>query len=393
MNLTSNHIGGQPPLADGAYDVIIVGARVAGAATALLTARAGLRTIVIDRGAPDTDPLSTHALMRAGVLQLARWGLLDRVIAAGTPSVNSTEFRYGGPPLRIDIKPAHGVDRLYAPRRTVLDPIVRDAAVEAGAAVHHHTAIAQLLRRDNRVVGVRASTRDGRLVDLRAPLVIGADGMRSTVAALVDAPFTKLAPHAAAVTYAYWPDLELDRFQWNFLRHACSGLIPTNGGQTCVFVSAPGAAGRGDHTTIIDAVAAASPEMGDRLRAVGQPTAARSFPGHHGFVRRSHGPGWALVGDAGCFKDPIGAHGITDALRDAELLARAVIAGGTPDDLAGFEATRDALGADLFDVVDRIAGHEWDADSIAELLKRQSIAMGPEVELLAALDARKGAAA
>ena len=94
------------------------GARVAGAATALLLARAGLRVLCVDRARLGSDTLSTHALMRAGVLQLERWGLLDAIVAAGTPPVRRTVFHYGDEPVAVSIKPAAGVDALYAPRRT-----------------------------------------------------------------------------------------------------------------------------------------------------------------------------------------------------------------------------------------------------------------------------------
>src|SRR6478736_4199347 len=99
------------------HDVIIVGARAAGAATALLLARAGLDVLVVDRSRYGSDTLSTHALMRGGVLQLHRWGVLDRVIAAGTPPVRRTTFNFGPETTVVRIKPDHGVDALYAPRR------------------------------------------------------------------------------------------------------------------------------------------------------------------------------------------------------------------------------------------------------------------------------------
>ena len=116
------------------HDVIVVGARAAGAATAMLLAREGLDVLVVDRSRYGSDTLSTHALMRAGVVQLHRWGLLDEVIAAATPAVHTTTFRFADEEVRITIKPSHGVDALYAPRRTVLDPILVDAATAAGAA-------------------------------------------------------------------------------------------------------------------------------------------------------------------------------------------------------------------------------------------------------------------
>ena len=90
------------------YDALVVGARAAGAATALLLARAGARVLVVERDAPGTDTLSTHALMRGGVMQLARWGLLDRVIAAGTPPVRTTLFAYGAERITVEIKPRPG---------------------------------------------------------------------------------------------------------------------------------------------------------------------------------------------------------------------------------------------------------------------------------------------
>jgi 2-polyprenyl-6-methoxyphenol hydroxylase-like FAD-dependent oxidoreductase len=110
------------------HDVVIVGARAAGAAAALVLARAGIDVVVVDRSRYGADTLSTHALMRAGVVQLHRWGLLESVIAAGTPAVRKTTFVYADETIPLPIKPSHGVDALYAPRRTVLDPILVDAA-------------------------------------------------------------------------------------------------------------------------------------------------------------------------------------------------------------------------------------------------------------------------
>ena len=99
------------------YDAVIVGARCAGAATALLLARAGLKVLVIERHSRGSDTLSTHALMRTGVVQLQRWGLLDAVVASGAPPIRTTSIQFGRDEITIPIKPAHGVNALYAPRR------------------------------------------------------------------------------------------------------------------------------------------------------------------------------------------------------------------------------------------------------------------------------------
>ncbi|HYC14775.1 MAG TPA: FAD-dependent oxidoreductase, partial [Stellaceae bacterium] len=135
-------------------DVLVVGARCAGASTAMLLARAGLRVLLIDRGEYGTDTISTHALMRAGVLQLRRWGLLPRIEQAGTPPIRSTGFHYGDDVVEIAIGESHGVQALYAPRRTVLDRVLVDAAVEAGAEVRHRHSLAQLTHTpDGRISG------------------------------------------------------------------------------------------------------------------------------------------------------------------------------------------------------------------------------------------------
>src|SRR5579871_4324901 len=166
-------------------DVVVVGARLAGAATAMLLARRGMRVVLVDRTRPGVDTLSTHALMRGGVLQLQRWGLLDRVRAAGTPPVHRTTFTYADAVVPIDIEPEDGVDALYAPRRTVLDPIVVEAAYEAGVDVRFGHAVSGLLRGErDRAAGVTGVGVDGRPFRIHANFVVGADGLRSAVARL-----------------------------------------------------------------------------------------------------------------------------------------------------------------------------------------------------------------
>ncbi|HEX9232036.1 MAG TPA: NAD(P)/FAD-dependent oxidoreductase [Jatrophihabitantaceae bacterium] len=376
------------------YDVAVVGARAAGAATACLLARSGLRVLLVDRARYGADTLSTHALMRGGVLQLSRWGLLDEVIAAGTPPVRRTTFRYANTVVPIPIKSSHGVDALYAPRRTVLDPILVDAAVAAGVDVRFGVAVTDVERTGHgTVTGIVGRTRDGQPFRARARIVVGADGIRSTIAERVGAPVERLGTSAAAVTYGYWSGLATDGYEWNFRPDAASGVIPTNDGQVCVFASAsPRRIGRGGLEPLVRIVAESSPDLASRLAAATPPSALRTFTGQPGHVRRSWGRGWALVGDAGYFKDPLSAHGLTDALRDAELLARGIIDvvvdGAAEDDaLAGYQTTRDALSAALFDVMDVIAGHRWTDDEIADLLLQLSAAMADEVDALAALPA------
>lgn len=384
------------------YDVVVVGARVAGASTALLLARAGLRVAVLDRGARGTDTVSTHALMRAGVTQLSRWDLLPALRAAGTPPVRRTLFHYPGETVHITIRPGPGVDALYAPRRTVLDPLLLDAAAEAGARVLEHTAaIGTLDDGAGRVTGVLVRRPDGGERVLRAGLTVGADGIRSGVAAAVGAAVERSSAHAGGILYTYRADLPTDGYEWAYGTGAAAGMIPTNEGLTCVFAGADPARvraarrhGAAEALRLLFAVAA--PDHLARYDASTPASPVRGWAGVAGFVRRSWGPGWALVGDAGYYKDPITTHGMTDALRDAELLASAVVtglSGAVPEAaaLAAYQRQRDALSRRLFDVTDRIASYGWTVGEIPALLRQASSAMTDEVEFLQSLGGAGGA--
>ena len=376
-----------------AHDVVVVGARAAGAATAMLLAREGLDVLVVDRSRYGSDTLSTHALMRTGVVQLHRWGLLDDIIAAGTPAVRATTFRFADEEVRITIKPSHGVDALYVPRRTVLDPILVDAARAAGASFDYGTSISDVVRdRTGRVVGVAGRDHRGRAVRHTARWIVGADGLRSVVADAVGSPIERRGTGATAVMYGYWPGLVTDGYHWVFRPEACAGLIPTNGDRTCVFAaSTPARVGRGGLDALHDIVRAAEPELADRLASATPLNGVRTFGGLPGYMRVPWGPGWALVGDAAYWKDPLGAHGLTDALRDAEILARAIIAvalGGADesDALDHYHQTRNRLSLPLFDVVDTIAAMRWSDAEIPELLRQLSSTMSDEVEFVASFD-------
>jgi len=369
------------------YDVVVVGARPAGAGTALLLARAGLRVLVIDRGRHGADTLSTHALMRGGVLQLKRWGVLPRVLAEGTPPVRRATFIYGSDELGVPVKPRDGVDALVAPRRTVLDPALVDAAADAGVQVSFGTRLVDLVRdRGGRVRGVVAETEDGRSHHVAAGIVIGADGLRSAVARLTQAATTRAARWSGATVFGYWSGLPVDGYRWYFSPGLSAGAIPTNGGLTCLFASAPstrfaelfkGDVAGGYHRVLAEV----APDIAGRLDRATLASTLHGFPGHPGFFRRSAGAGWALVGDAAYFKDPITAHGITDALIDAELLARAVTA-GTDEALAGYEDERNRRATALFEVTDRIASFDWTLDEVRALHKALAEEMTREVKVL-----------
>lgn len=315
-------------------DVVVVGARCAGAATAMLLARAGHDVLVLERAALPSDTTSTHSLVRPGVVQLARWGLLDRVLASGAPPIRTVDvYRYDGGARAscLHVKDKAGVDHILAPRRRELDRIMAEAAVEAGARILDRTTVRDVvLDVRGRATGVRAIAADGSLLDVRARLVVGADGVRSKVARQVSAPIVERHQPGGVCLYTYVGDVAWHGFELHLRERRFSGVFPTHGAEAAVFLMLPVAeAGRllhaGNRRTQVwlDFLRDAAPDLAERIDAGsvrGPVRGTVALPNH---VRRAAGRGWALVGDAGYHRDPITAHGMTDAFRDAELLANA----------------------------------------------------------------------
>ena len=371
------------------YDAVVVGARCAGAATALLLARSGAKVLVVDRQAYGSDTLSTHALMRGAVLQLTQWGLMPAIIAAGTPPIRATTFHYGSEKIRVAIKSERGVEALYAPRRTVLDRILVDAARAAGADVRHGIVLSELQFASNgRVTGVSLKGAGGLCMTARADIVIGADGRQSTVARLVNATTCAEGRSASGVVFGYYETLTRDGSHWYFAKNAAAGVIPTNSGH-CVFAAVPApqftAKFAGDTMRgFLQVLEANCPDLRaevERGTLIGR---LRGFAGARSHLRQCHGAGWALAGDAGYFKDPLTAHGITDALRDADLLSRAVISNG-PRALEAYQHHRDALSLPFMRITDAIASFGWDLAEVKQLHSDLSAIMKAETNHLASL--------
>ena len=372
------------------YDAVIAGARCAGAATALLIARAGGRVLVLDQGAYGSDTLSTHALMRGAIVQLHRWGVLPAIEAAGTPAIRSTTFSYADRDVTVAIEPKYGVSALYAPRRALLDRVLADAALDAGVEIRYRSAVEDVLfDARGRACGV-VVRENGQTERIAADLVIGADGRHSTIARRVGAATLREARHATGVLYTYWEGLDGDGYYWGYRNNVSVGLIPTNDGATCLFVSVPWSRFHSElqgpaPTAYLRFIRGAFDAVERRLRAARPIEAVRGFAGQHGYIRQGSGPGWALVGDAGYFKDPLTAHGITDALRDAELLARAAIR-GTTDAFAQYEIIRVNLSSRLFEITDEIASFAWTDAEVQTLHRALSAEMAREVRTLVELE-------
>lgn len=354
------------------YDAVIVGARCAGAATAMLLARAGLRVLAIDRAEYGSDTLSTHTLMKGAVLSLDRWGLLPAVRAAGTPAVMATTFHYGDEQITVPARTE--ADALYAPRRTVLDRILVDAARDAGAEIRFGCTMETLTTDGGgRVTGLIYIGPDGQRIAVHARIVVGADGASSRVAEQVSAKTRVRGEAGGATLMCYVPGMAGRGFHWHYRNGLMAGIIPTNDDQACVFVGGRHERFRGAPLaeTFQTRLREAAPSLAAAMRRTEPAGRLRFFAGRCGYLRTAQGAGWALVGDAGYFKDPCTAHGITDAFRDAELLARAVIA-DHPAALAAYETQRDSLSLPLFEITERIARFDWSLGA----LKRDLIALG-----------------
>ena len=308
------------------YDAIVVGARCAGSPTAMLLARNGHRVLVVDRATFPSDTISTHLIHPPGVTALERWGLLDPVLATGSPPIDTYSFDLG--PFTIEGAPGPDESPVaYAPRRTVLDELLVEAASQAGAEVRERFTVESLVFEDGRVVGVRGHSKGGETVTELARVVIGADGRHSLVADAVEAAEYNEKPQLQVSYYTYWSGLPMSgRFETALRPGLGYAAWPTNDDLTLIIAGRTidefDAVRRDIEATYLETLEIA-PAFAERVRGAKR---EERFVGTavRGYFRKPFGPGWALVGDAGYNKDFITAQGIHDAFRDAELCAAAL---------------------------------------------------------------------
>src|SRR5262245_19287097 len=323
------------------HDVIVIGARCAGAPTAMLLARKGCKVLLVDRAAfPSVIP-DGHFIHRHGPARLARWGLLDRIAATNCPRVTSSVMDLGDFPLIGTDLEVDGVPLGYGPRRAVLDRILVDAAADAGADVRLGVHVDDFTTSGDRVTGIRGRTSSGTPVGERATVVVGADGRRSRLARFVGALEYESFPTAACWYFSYWSGMTTCGVEIYLRRDKAIFVFPTNDALAGVFVGWP-IERLPMVRTDIDAHFAAAvddiPALAERVRAGRREEPFRGATDMPNFFRKPYGPGWALVGDAGLHKDPVLALGLCDAFRDVDLLVHAL-----DDGLSGRCAMGDAL--------------------------------------------------
>ena len=366
-------------MAENSYDVIVVGARCAGSPTAMLLARKGYRVLVVDRATFPSDTVSTHLIHPPGVASLNSWGLLDRVVATGCPPIHTYAFDFGA----FTISGIPGIDEApvaYAPRRTVLDKLLVEAASEAGAEVREGFTVEEILIEDGRVTGIRGHAKGGNTVTVHGRVVVGADGRHSLVAETVGPDQYNEKPQLQGSYYSYWSGLPMrGRFETYIRPRRGFAAWPTNDDLTLVIVGWPFAefpAYRQDVETNYMATLELVPAFAGRIDGARRETrfVGTAVPN---FFRKPYGPGWALVGDAGYNKDFITAFGMHDAFRDAELCAHALdqtLAGTRPfnEALATYHSARDRHVLPFYEFTAQIATLEPPPPDLAQLLSAVS---------------------
>jgi flavin-dependent dehydrogenase len=343
---------------DKEFDVVVVGARCAGAPLATLLARAGASVALLDQATFPRDTLSTHVFQSSALVSLHRLGVLDALRATGAPVINKADVRSEWFAMRMPAPQQPGdVGGFMSVRRLLLDPILLEAAAQAGAEVLAGAKVTALVRDGGQVTGGRVTgvrvTRNGAEETLKARLVVGADGRNSTVARLAGSRKYNVTPNERFVYWSFFedadtgaePTLIFHRWSHNFVFG-----VPADSGLYQVIVIPE----LSELPRFRENLEESFLEYARRCEPVAQALSGARRVGKifgmfrfEGFFREATGPGWVLTGDAGHFKDPAPGQGIQDALRQAETLAPAIIGAvnGPPsaldEALAGWARWRD----------------------------------------------------
>jgi 2-polyprenyl-6-methoxyphenol hydroxylase-like FAD-dependent oxidoreductase len=322
--------------------------------------------------------MSTHHVHPPGVAALQRWGLRERLAGTGCPPVERYSFDFGPVKISGSPRPIDGVAVGFCPRRTILDHLLVEAAVEAGAELRDEFTVDQITTADGAVTGIRGHARGGSTITERARVVIGADGKHSLVAKTVRPEQYLQRPSRLAMYYAYWSGLDVDGFETTIRAERRRGwaAIPTHDQLTVIGVGWPldeFKANRSDVERSFQASIGLVPEFAERVRDARRESKFIGTADLPGYLRKPYGDGWALIGDAGYHKNPITAMGINDAFRDAELVAAALddaFSGRARFDQAmgRYQSARDAAALPVYELTDEFAMLEPPPAELQQLL-------------------------
>jgi 2-polyprenyl-6-methoxyphenol hydroxylase-like FAD-dependent oxidoreductase len=348
------------------YDVIIVGGRIAGLASAAHLASQGARVLVLERATLPAPTVSCPIFYGNSMAMLERIGALDAVHAIRAPKIRlyGTEAPALGLQLTARLPASSGHDYAYSIRRDLLDSAVQGVvAAMPGVQLCHNFDVRGLIWGGDQVVGVRGRVGGGPEQSLFAQLVVGADGKRSLVARDTQAAVYERIPAQTCIFYAYYADFaQLD--EPSAMIYASDDgrggvlVFDADSGLTVVSVGIPVDqfdAARKDAEDTLERVWRAIPPLAARGKRARRVTSVMGQGPQDSYYRQSYGPGWALVGDAGHYIDPVTGQGINYALRSAELLSRAwalrTRRAGLLGALADYQQRRDAETRPMFDLV------------------------------------------
>ncbi len=330
------------------YDVLIVGARVAGASLALLLGERGHRVLLVDRDRFPSDTLSTHFVGPQHVPLLAKLGVLEDVEASGLRRIRRSRTYVEDLVFEGPMAPPYAL----APRRDRFDAIlVEHACRRGGVELAERTTAEGLVEEGGRVAGAVLRTAGGAARTVRARWVVGADGKFSKVAEWVGARSYEQVPALRPGYYGYFlglkplPETTLEIF---FTPGQMGFIFPMEPGLDCLALELQPPdfdAFRAEPVETFLSRFRALPGMAERLADARLEDRIFGTRGVDNYLRQPYGPGWALNGDAGCLKDPSTGTGMGDALTQSFLLADALDAALRGEDekaaLGAFHQKRD----------------------------------------------------
>jgi flavin-dependent dehydrogenase len=345
------------------YDAIVVGARCAGSPTAMLLARKGYRVLLVDKASFPSDILNGYYLQQPAVVRMRSWGLLDQLRATNCPDLRTLTFDFGDYVLRGSPPPSADIFEGYAPRRSVLDKILVDAAVGSGVELREGFAVDGLCWEGDRVTGIRSRSKAGVSMTEQARIVIGADGTSSVVARSANAELYQAKPALTCWYFTHWSGVPVEGIEFYLRERRALVACHTNDGLTVVLAACPHDEFFEFRTNIERNYFASldlAPAFAERVRGGKQEERFAGTADTANFFRRPFGLGWALVGDAGYHRDPATAQGIADSFRDAELLSEAIDDGfcgrrSLADSLAAYEEQRNAAAMPMYEFTAQLA--------------------------------------
>ncbi|MEX0788932.1 MAG: NAD(P)/FAD-dependent oxidoreductase [Anaerolineales bacterium] len=311
------------------YDVIVVGSRIGGGFTAALLGDQGHRVLVLERAAFPSDTLSTHFFRAPTLRALKQIGLLEKVQAVA-------------PRLTVDFNVVDGIafpEPVDGPedfpyylcvRRITLDGLLAERLRQtSGVDLREHSRVEALTSEGSRVVGAKWTGPEGK-EQARARVVVGADGLRSVVAAQVHPAYEHQEPVRRAMYYAYvrgLPGQEGPAAEFHYRGDHLVYAFPCDGDLTLLAASVPVSEFdefRHQPGARLWQELHAMTQIGPRLNGAVREGPVRGTGSIPGYLRYPYGPGWALVGDAGMVMDPWSGQGIDQASTHAVILARQI---------------------------------------------------------------------